>query len=758
MDELVRRRIRVEGVVQGVGFRPFVHSVATGLGLGGHVGNDARGVIIEAEGPEGAIADLVHALRTRCPPLAVVEEVTVSAVPPLGERTFRVVDSADGGPRTVSVPADVATCEDCLREISDPADRRHGYAFTNCTGCGPRFTIVRDIPYDRGNTTMADFPLCPACAAEYHDPANRRFHAQPVCCPECGPRLRLVDAAGNPLPGDPVDGAAAALAQGAIVAVKGLGGFHLAVDATDDDAASALRKRKNREAKPFAVMVADLERARQLCSLDDAEAALLTSRRRPIVLLDRLPHAPVAPAVAPGNTQLGLLLPYTPVHHLLLRRFPKPIVLTSGNASDEPIAHRDDDALQRLSSIADVFLTHDRPIHAPADDSVVRAFRGKQLVLRRSRGYTPEPVVLPWEFPRPVLACGAELKNTFALAERRKVVLSQHIGDLEDYPTFRSYGGGIEHFRALLGIDPQVVVHDLHPEYLSTKYAEELDDVELLGVQHHHAHIASCLADNGHPGPVVGVAFDGLGYGPDGTLWGGEFLLADLAGYRRVGHLEPVPLPGGAAAVRQPWRVAVSYLVRAYGNDVPAGLALLRRRDRWARIAALTRTPRHSPLSSSAGRLFDAVAALLGVRDVNDYEGQAAIELEQLADPTERGRYELPVSGGDVLRLRGADLIREVVNDVLAGAAPSAVAARFHNAVGRAIVEACVRVRDSTGVRTAALSGGVFQNALLLDRTTAALRARGFQVLVHSRVPPNDGGISLGQAAVAGALDRGRES
>lgn len=756
VGERIRRRARVEGIVQGVGFRPFVHSLATRLGLAGHVGNDVHGVFLEVEGTSEVVGHFVTALREQAPPLAVVENVTTRELVPQGGGPFEIVVSDAEGRRETLVSADSATCADCVREMLDPAGRRFGYPFVNCTNCGPRFTIVRDVPYDRPLTTMSAFAMCARCEAEYHDPADRRFHAQPVCCPECGPRLELLDPAGAALPGTAMDGAVAALGRGEIVAVKGIGGYHLAVDATNQDAAATLRKRKHREDKPFAVMVSDMDQVRSLCVADDSEEALLTSRRRPIVLLDLLPGTAMAAAVAPGNRQLGVMLPYTPLHHLLLRESGTPLVLTSGNVSDEPIAYRDDDAVARLTGTADVFLRHDRPIHIRTDDSVVRSFRGREMPVRRSRGYVPEPVPLRWEFPRPVLACGAELKNTFCLARQHHAFVSHHIGDLENHETLRSFTGGIEHFRRLFEIDPAVVAHDLHPEYLSTKYALDLDDTELVGVQHHHAHIASCLADNGASGPAIGVAFDGLGYGTDGTLWGGEFLLADLVDFRRVAHLEPTAMPGGSTAIRQPWRMAVAHLLSAYSQHLPESLDLLRRNERqWPAVAGLVERGLSAPATSSAGRLFDAVAALLGMRDTVSYEGQAAIELEQCTDLGEAGSYPVTTTGGaGPLRIPAADLVRAVVEDLQLGVDPAVISGRFHNGVADMIAEVCTRLRESTGVSTVALSGGVFQNMLLLHRTTERLRARDFGVLVHSRVPPNDGGISLGQAAVAGARDR----
>jgi hydrogenase maturation protein HypF len=747
--------VQVEGVVQGVGFRPFVYSLATRLGLAGHVGNDSAGVFIEIEGAPRCVLDFLASLEHDAPPLARIEAVRTTALEPSGDAGFTIASSDPGGRRQALVSADSATCPDCLAELADPGDRRFGYPFINCTNCGPRFTIVRDVPYDRPLTTMAGFGMCADCAAEYSDPADRRFHAQPVCCPACGPRLRLLDASGGERGGDPIASAAALLAEGKVLAVKGLGGYHLAVDAGSEPAAAALRERKHREDKPFALMVADVKAARELCEIDQTAATLLASGRRPIVLLPRRADAAVARAVAPGSRQLGVMLPYTPLHHLLVRELGRPMVLTSGNTSDEPIAYDDKDALARLAGIADVFCVHDRPIHMRTDDSVVRGFRGREMIMRRSRGYVPEPIRLRAPFPRPVLGCGAELKNTFCLGRDDHAFVSHHIGDLENYETLRSFAEGIAHFRRLFAVTPQVVAHDLHPEYLSTKYALECEDVELVAVQHHHAHIASCLADNGEDGPVIGVAFDGLGYGTDGTIWGGEFLIAELAGFDRAGHLAPVPLPGAAAAIRQPWRMAAAYLSAAYPEGAPGSLDVVRRNaGRWDDVLAVARSGINSPLTSSAGRLFDAAAAVLGVRDAINYEGQAAVELEQLADPAELAGYPVGIEEGDQLRVVGADLIRAVAEDIGAGVAAAIVAARFHNGVAAAIARTCTILRSRTGLGVVALSGGVFQNLLLLDRTVSRLEANGFRVLVHARVPPNDGGISLGQAAVAAARDR----
>ena len=801
---VIRTAVRVEGIVQGVGFRPFVYALATRLGLSGLVGNDVNGVFAEIEGQPAAVGEFLRVIEEQAPPLARIDRVTTTPMAPMGTTSFAIVASdapardagvsgntavpgSPGGSRHALIATDTATCADCLRELADPADRRYRYPFINCTNCGPRFTIVKDVPYDRPLTTMAAFRMCEQCAAEYRDPANRRFHAQPTCCPACGPRLALLDAAGQPaeepelsgtqlsgpeLSGQVVAVAAALLRAGQIVAVKGLGGYHLAVDASGEAVAAELRERKHREDKPFAILVAGIAAARRLSQVSDAEASLLQSPARPIVLLARRPDADVAAAAAPGSRQLGLMLPYTPLHHLLLAAVARPLVLTSGNVSDEPIAYRDGDALERLGGIAGAFLTHDRAIHIRTDDSVARSVSGRPLLIRRSRGYVPEPIPVRAGFPRPVLACGGELKNTFCLAKERHAFISHHIGDLENAETLRSFTEGIEHFRRLFDTTPRVVAHDLHPEYLSTKYAVDLDDVDLVGVQHHHAHIASCLADNGMTGdgtaadgtggPVIGVAFDGTGYGTDGTIWGGEFLIADLAGFQRAGHLAPVPMPGGAAAVRQPWRMAAAYLDAACG-DAPVPLAVARRNaSRWDAVVAMARRQVNAPRTSSAGRLFDAVAAILGVRDEISYEGQAAIELEQLANPGEVNAYHAGISPGGQpgsapagpFLASGPDLVRAAVEDLAADVPRELIAARFHNGLAALIEDGCVLLRDQHGVGTVALSGGVFQNMLLLRQAVSRLEARGFRVLVHSRVPCNDGGISLGQAVVAAARDR----
>jgi len=698
----------VHGVVQGVGFRPFVYGVAVRLGLAGFVLNDGSGVLIEAEGEPEALDELVRALRDEAPPLARVEGIGWQGLRPTGAAGFEIRLSVPSA-RTALIPADVATCDDCLRELRDPADRRYRYPFTNCTQCGPRFTIVRGVPYDRALTTMAAFELCADCRREYEDPLDRRFHAEPVCCPACGPRLSL-----------PLEEAAALLRAGGILAVKGLGGYHLACLAADEDAVARLRARKLREDKPFAVMTST---PHALVLLDDEERALLESRERPIVLARRRRDAPVAASVAPGTAWLGVMLPYTPLHHLLLDDVGQALVLTSGNRSDEPIVFDDDEARRRLGGIADAFLAHDRPIHRRCEDSVVR----RAFPVRRSRGYAPGSVPLPVAAPRPVVAAGAELKSTFCVARGGDAFLSPHLGDLDTEDAYLAYRSDLALYLEMLDVRPQVVAHDLHPEYLSTKWALE-QDAELVGVQHHHAHAAACLAEHGETEPALALVFDGTGFGTDGTLWGGELLRCDLASFERVSHLDPVPLPGGEAAIRQPWRVAASYLEQA-GRPVPW--------QRWAEVRASLAA--NAPLSTGMGRLFDAVAALLGVRDEVTYEGQAAIELEQLAGDTHAEPW--PWRFGDA-----AGLVARVFDDLAAGRDRAELAAIFHETVAAAAAAACAAAAEP---RTVALSGGTFQNLRLLRSTTERLEEAGFRVLAHRLVPPNDGGVSYGQAAVA---------
>ena len=757
-----RLRVRVEGIVQGIGFRPYVYRLASSLGLTGWVRNDARGVLIAVEGEPEAVQRFRDRLPAEAPPLAAIERLDWEEVAPTEDIGFLILESEGSERPAALVAPDTATCAECLAELRDPTDRRFRYPFINCTHCGPRFTIVRRVPYDRPLTTMAGFRMCEPCRAEYEDPSNRRFHAQPNACPACGPAVRLMDAAGTPTVEaggrDRVATAAAALRAGAIVAVKGLGGFHLACRADDNAAVSRLRSRKHREDKPFALMAPDLPAARTLVSLNEEEERLLTSRERPILLARRRPEAPVAPAVAPGHRDLGVMLPYSPLHHLLLADTGSALVMTSGNVSDEPIAFRDEEALERLAGIADLFLLHNRPIETRTDDSVVRVVsvgtERRPLMLRRSRGYVPIPLPLPIPADPPLLACGAQLKNTFCVAKGDRAWVGHHIGDLENYETLRSFQEGIQHFERLFAVEPRVVAHDLHPEYLSTKYALERTGLTPIGVQHHHAHLAACLAEHGESGPAVGAIYDGTGYGPDGTVWGGEILLGDLAEFERIGHLSPVRMPGGEAAIREPWRMACSWLVEMLGDEppLPATLAGEVDPERWRVVARLARSGLASPLTTSMGRLFDAVAALCGARSRVSYEGQAAIEWEMMADPAEDAGYALPVvpdAGTKVLDAR--ELVRAVLTDLEQGVAVPTIAARFHNGVADATARECTAAAERHGVESVVLSGGVFQNTLLLERTADGLMEAGLRVLIPETLPPNDGGISFGQAAVTAA-------
>jgi hydrogenase maturation protein HypF len=754
----VRARVRVEGTVQGVGYRPFVYRLAGELGLSGWVLNDVHGVLLEAEGESDAVESLVRRLSEDAPPLAVVERVDSTGCPPTGERGFAIrASEAPARDAVLDAPVspDTSICEACRRELLDPRDRRYRYPFINCTDCGPRFTIVRGVPYDRPLTTMAGFTMCDACRDEYEDPGDRRFHAQPNACPACGPSVALIAAGGSPLPAsagaDMISVAAGSLAAGAILAIKGIGGYHLACRADDEAVVARLRARKHREDKPFALMVETVASAARYVSLSPREDELLRSAARPIVLAPRSAGAPVGRSVASGAPELGVMLPYAPLHVLLLGDLAaqgiSAIVLTSGNVSDEPIAFRDEDALDRLAGIADAFLVHNRPIETRTDDSVVRVVRGRTTVLRRSRGYVPGSLRLPRAARRPILACGAELKHTFCLARGERAWVSHHIGDLQNYETLRSFADGVAHFERLFDVAPALVAHDLHPDYLSTRYALERDNVETIAVQHHHAHLAACLAEHGEDGPAVAAVFDGTGYGLDGTVWGGEILFGDAARFERAGHLLPVPMPGGERAIREPWRMACAWLDVSLDGD-PAPIAGCDARA-WGQVLALGRGGLNSPLTSSAGRLFDAIAALCGLRTVVNYEGQAAIELEAACDPGERGAYPVEVTGACELDPRPA--LRAALADVRRGVSAGTVASRFHAGLGAGVVEACTRAASDRGVGLVVLTGGVFQNRRLLTLCADGLERAGLRVLAPSALPAGDGGVAFGQAAVAAA-------
>jgi len=746
-----RRAITVQGVVQGVGFRPFVFALASRLGLSGFVQNVVGGVLIEVEGDAVTLDRFLNELTSNPPSLALIQQLTWENRPPCLDRQFRIEPSTAAGVGPIFISPDVATCADCLGEMWNPADRRHCYPFINCTNCGPRLTIVTGAPYDRRNTTMAGFVMCATCRAEYENPADRRYHAQPTCCPDCGPRLQLLDSAGQEIAAaDPVELFADALRAGRIGALKGLGGYHLACDARSSLAVSELRHRKQRDDKPFAVMVPDVAAAEALCEIGPGERELLLSIRRPIVLLRKRTPDVVAAQVAPRNPYLGVMLPYTPLHHLLLRAVAgTPLVMTSGNRSDEPIVYEDADALKRLADIADIFLIHNRPIHVRCDDSVTRIVTRSEMPLRRSRGYAPQSIPLPFECPIPILAVGGQLKGTFALGHGRHAILSHHLGDLDHYDAYRAFVRDVALYEELFAIHPEFIVYDLHPDYASTHYAMERG-IRSLAVQHHHAHIASCMVERGLNEPVIGVAFDGTGYGTDGTVWGGEFLIGDYDGFRRAAHLRCVAMPGGEQAIREPWRMALAHLVDAEEPDT-----LLRERiPAVALRVAIQMLERrfHSPLTSSAGRLFDAVAVLAGVRDRVNYEGQAAIELEWLATGlTESGTYpfELSQTPDNPLQVDTRPIIRAVAHDARQGTAPALIARRFHSTIVEIIVAVCERLRGETGLTAVALSGGVFMNVLLTEEVRERLQRQGFRVYLQHQVPANDGGLSLGQLALA---------
>ena len=758
-----RRRALVRGVVQGVGFRPFVYRLAKGLALSGWVKNTGQGVAIEYEGPRERVEAFERRLLEETPPLAQItefaaEEISVNGSAS-GEADFRILESEGAERQTALIPADVALCPACAADIADPGNRRFGYPFTNCTDCGPRFTIIEGLPYDRAQTTMRVFAMCPECEREYHDPADRRFHAQPNACPVCGPSLSLD---GERLSaGEVLSRAGALLRQGRILAIKGLGGFHLACDARSAEALETLRRRKGRGEKPFALMCNSLEEVRRICRTNPRLESLLESPQSPIVLLPRREGSGIAPEVAPKNHYLGVMLPYTPLHRLLFRHSPKTLVMTSGNLAEEPIEHREETAREKLGAIADHFLGHDREIFIPCDDSVVRPLRDQAMLIRRARGYAPQPLLLPFSSPE-VLGCGGEMKSTFCLLQRQSALLSQHIGDLDNVETLEYYERAIAHFCRLFKAKPRLLAHDLHPDYLSSRWALSQPGVETIGVQHHHAHAVSAMVDNELAGPVLAFSFDGTGYGPDGTVWGGEFLIADQRDYHRVAHLKPLALPGGEASIRRPVRMGFSALLEALGEEafVLREQLLPALSEAEARVIARQIERRvNTPLTSSLGRVFDAVSALLGGPPRATYEGQAAVELEMLAGPPD-GRSSAPSDGGrpygfaimeqgETRQVDLASTFREIAAEARAGRAKEEIALRFHATVVAFCLEVCRQLRREGAPAEVVLTGGVFQNALLSEWLAAELERAGFRPYLHRRVPPNDGGLSLGQAVVA---------
>ncbi|RLB21841.1 MAG: carbamoyltransferase HypF [Deltaproteobacteria bacterium] len=749
--EAIRACVEIKGVVQGVGFRPFVYDLALENDLKGWVLNDEKGVTIEIEGKKDRVNKFLSGLSSP-PPIARIEKTAILYLSPLGYNDFEIKKSKEGEGKLALISPDIATCKDCLNELFDPKDRRFRYPFINCTNCGPRFTIIANVPYDRDNTTMSSFTMCPACSSEYHSPSNRRFHAQPNACPECGPTLQLFTNSGKMVTThDPVEETIALLKRGKIVAIKGLGGFHLACDATKEEVVAGLRARKYREDKPFALMCRDLEVVKSLCIVDALSSNLISSRERPIVILPRKIGAKIAPSVAPFQKTLGVMLPYTPLHHLLFGQGVDALVMTSGNVSDEPIVFKDTEAFSRLRNIADFFLVHDREIHTRCDDSVVKPLKETVTFLRRARGFAPFPIKLNKK-GKHILACGADLKNTFCLTKGDYAFMSQHIGDMENFETMSSFEQGIELFKQLFQITPEFVVHDLHPDYFSTRYAMGLDVPKKIGVQHHFAHALSCMAEYGSVGPALAIVLDGTGYGEDGTVWGGEFLEVSVQGYTRLGHLKQIPLPGGDKAVWEPWRIAAAYLERIYGDFQELHIPFVKELDleRWSQLKLAVKARINAPLCSSMGRLFDAVSALLNVRRSVNYEGQAAVELEQMVKEGESGEYPFEIFEQKGSFIIDPDpIIEAIVKDIKLKESPSIISTRFHNSIAQVISRMAKKGREETGLSDVFLSGGVFQNTFLLEKAWDILNDNGFRVHIHQQIPPNDGCISLGQAFYA---------
>lgn len=756
-ENRVAKRVKVNGVVQGVGFRPFIFQLAEQHGLKGEVANTSSGVTIQIEGLAEQVAAFERDLSQKSPPLAYIVEISSQPDTIRNFAGFRIVKSKGEAKTSTLISPDVSVCDDCLGELLNPDDRRYHYPFINCTNCGPRYTIIDDIPYDRPKTSMRHFKMCAACQSEYDDPHNRRFHAQPNACADCGPRVKLYDHCRNPMSQqDPIGKATQLLKQGYILAIKGLGGYHLAVDAADTNAIRRLRNRKLREEKPFALMSYNLETVRRYAQAGAAEEKILTSIQRPIVLLRKKNPNCISAEVAPNNKYFGVMLPYTPLHYLILKQGFVALVMTSGNLSDEPIAIDNDDAFERLSGIADYFLIHNREIYLRSDDSIVRHLAGARRFLRRSRGFVPIPIFLKNQTP-PILACGAELKNTICVTKRDKAFLSQHIGDLENLVTYEFLELTAAHLKRILGIDPEIIAFDLHPDYLSTRFAQEQQAAHKIQVQHHHAHIVSCMAEHKLEGTVIGLSFDGTGYGRDGAIWGGEILIAEEHDFERAGYLAYVAMPGGAAAIKAPWRMAVSYLQDAFGqNFYELGLPVLKEieNDKLTIISEMISKGVNAPLTSSLGRLFDGVAAICGIRSQVNFEGQAAMELEMLAADTVGSTYEYEWLSEDAYKILPAPIILGVVKDLQDGKPVADISAKFHRTLICLFVDLCTVIRKERDLNRIVLSGGVFQNAILLTGLVIALEARNFSVFSHQQIPTNDGGIALGQAVAAAAVSR----
>lgn len=750
---MIRRQFTINGIVQGVGFRPFIYNLAREIGLVGTVSNTSRGVLIEVQGEPTQIEDFTTRIEADAPPLSVIISVRHEDIELGKDSEFIIVPSEGDEEVATLISPDVAICPDCLRELFDPPDRRYHYPFINCTNCGPRYTIIENIPYDRPYTSMKHFPLCPDCKREYEDPEDRRFHAQPNACPVCGPHIWLADKQGNEMRSDdPISETVELISAGKVLAIKGLGGFHLAVDARNVDAVAKLRRAKGRDEKPFAVMVRDLEVAKQLCVLDKQEERILKSIQAPILLATKIAEENLAPNIAPGSEQLGIMLPYTPLHHLLLNQDLDVLVMTSANFSEEPICIDNAEAIQRLSDMVDNFLFHNRDIYLRSDDSVVIKLDNEVRPIRRSRGYAPRPVFLKDEGPS-VLAVGAELKNTVALSKGEKVFLSQHIGDLENLEAFEFFKMTVDHLNRIFEIEPELIVHDLHPEYLSTKWAKE-QDLHLKGVQHHHAHLASVMAEHGLDEPVIGIIMDGTGFGTDGTIWGGEFLVGDFAGFERAASFEPLVLPGGEAAIKAPWRTGLSYLYRTFGDDLPS-VPMLKDKAIDPIIQMIDKGI-NSPITSSCGRLFDAVAAISGGKETIRYEAQAAIEFMQAAKNQlgdDRTTFDI-TKPEDHYVISIQHLMTELIGRLQSGYSLGALSQWFHHSLIVTFVRMAVRIREKHCINKIGLSGGVFQNKLLFEGIVKHLEKNEFEVYTHNQVPTNDGGIALGQVAIGRGMEK----
>lgn len=775
-----RAKITVKGVVQGVGFRPFVHRLAEEFGLRGWVKNTAAGVVMEVEGDKKKVRKFYDEITLRKPSPARIKEKRIIYRAPRGSQSFTIKESTSCQKKEVLISPDIAFCQECLKEFTDSSDRRHYYPFINCTNCGPRFTIIKDLPYDRTFTTMKKFRMCPICQNEYEDMLWRRYHAEPNACPQCGPEIQLIRSkkSGRELVGyeyllkglEALEATVKLLKKGKIVAIKGLGGFHLACDATNSVAVGSLRQRKGRPYKPFAIMVPDIGIAKKHCLVSQQEEELLSDWQKPIILLKKREDSKISDLVAPNNNCLGVMLPYTPLHYLLFRSLsssPSALVMTSGNLSDQPIEISNQEAVDNLSHIADYFLIHNRDIYNRCDDSIVEIFSKEPILIRRARGYVPSPLELDSKVAS-ILACGAELKNTFCLTKENYAFVSQYIGDLKDHKTLQYYEQMLQRFEKLFDITPEMIAHDLHPDYLSTQYALDIarrsPKIMRIAVQHHHAHVVSCLVENRVKQKVIGVAFDGIGYGPDGNIWGGEFLVADCRDFQRMGQLKYLPLPGGDRAVDEPWRMAISLLAEAFGNRFPR----IDFTDRWKNkipiILRMIEKKINSPLTSSVGRFFDAVSSLLGICDVNTYEGQAAMELESVAQDlhsssgdllTQKYRYEIREKKGRFI-VEPAWIVVGIVEDLQRRVPAAVIAYKFHNSIADIIKDVSSKIKKKTGISRVAFSGGVFQNRLLLGFALRKLTERGFICYYHKKVPPNDGGISLGQAIIANEIVKDR--